>query len=250
MGTQVDAAEPVLPMAPSRATPLPARLAARLRSSWLFALAAFLVAALGVAAFGTGYAYRPVASVAPPAPSADLPSDEKALLQLQRRLDRRHRQLQAALDRKAPRGVYVVIDQTQNRLYLMKDDQSLREAVCSAGSGLILKEGEGGKGRRWVFDTPRGAFHVISKAADPVWKKPDWAFVEEGKPIPKNDADRFDPAALGEYALYFGNGYMIHGTLYERLLGRSVTHGCIRLGRDDLREVYKLAPIGTPIYIY
>ena len=55
---------------------------------------------------------------------------------------------------------------------------------------------------------------------------------------------------LGEYALYFGNGYLIHGTLYERYLRRSVSHGCIRVGRDDLREVYRVAPIGTPIYIY
>ena len=29
---------------------------------------------------------------------------------------------------------------------------------------------------------------------------------------------------------------MIHGTLYERLLGRAVSHGCIRVGRDDLRQ--------------
>jgi len=43
---------------------------------------------------------------------------------------------------------------------------------------------------------------------------------------------------------------MIHGTLYERLLGRPVSHGCIRLGKEPLREVWRLAPIGTPVYIY
>jgi L,D-transpeptidase YbiS len=131
----------------------------------------------------------------------------------------------------------------------MEDEKVLREAVCSAGSGLILQEQAGGK-RQWIFDTPRGVHRVRSKIEDPVWKKPDWAFVEEGKPIPTNPDDRFAPGELGEYALYFGNGYMIHGTLYERLLGRSVTHGCIRLGREDLREVYRAAAIGTPIYIY
>ena len=96
----------------------------------------------------------------------------------------------------------------------------------------------------------RGRFEVLSKAQNPVWRKPDWAFVEEGEPIPKNPADRLDYGALGEYALYFGHGFMIHGTLYERLLGRAVSHGCIRVGRDDLRKVYAAAPIGTPIYIY
>jgi L,D-transpeptidase YbiS len=83
-----------------------------------------------------------------------------------------------------------------------------------------------------------------------VWRKPDWAFVEEGQPIPTKAAERFEYGTLGEYALYFGNGYMIHGTLYERLLGRSVTHGCIRLGRDDLRKVWAMVPVGTPIFVY
>ena len=102
---------------------------------------------------------------------------------------------------------------------------------------MVLKEGA--KGRVWVFDTPRGRFEVLSKTENPVWKKPDWAFVEEGEPIPKDPADRLEYGSLGEYALYFGNGYMIHGTLYERLLGRPVSHGCIRLGREPLREVYR-----------
>jgi L,D-transpeptidase YbiS len=43
---------------------------------------------------------------------------------------------------------------------------------------------------------------------------------------------------------------MIHGTLYERLLGRAVSHGCIRVGRDDLRKVWTSTRIGTRIYIY
>jgi L,D-transpeptidase YbiS len=43
---------------------------------------------------------------------------------------------------------------------------------------------------------------------------------------------------------------MIHGTLYERLLGRAVSHGCIRVGRDDLREVWAHANVGTQVFIY
>jgi lipoprotein-anchoring transpeptidase ErfK/SrfK len=33
-------------------------------------------------------------------------------------------------------------------------------------------------------------------------------------------------------------------------LGHSTSHGCIRLGDDDLREVYQAVSVGTPIYIY
>ena len=196
---------------------------------------------------GTGYVYEPLTPLAPAAPAA-AETDPAALKRQIQRLQTRQRQLQAKLARLAPRGTYVVIDQTHNRLALRKDDEVVLQAVCSAGSGMVLKEGA--TGRTWVFDTPRGKFQVLSKIENPVWRKPDWAFVEEGQPIPTNAAERFEYGTLGEYALYFGNGYMIHGTLYERLLGRSVTHGCIRLGRDDLRKVWAKVPIGTPIFVY
>ena len=70
-----------------------------------------------------------------------------------------------------------------------------------------------------------------------MWVKPDWAFVEEGLAIPKSYTDRIEPGVLGEYALGFGKGFFIHGTLYTRLLGKNVTHGCIRLNDDDLKSV-------------
>ncbi len=218
------------------------------------ALLFFIAALLGAAVIlgrGTGYAYGPVppAMIVEPA-SFDIPQEPVAQKRMISRLKSQQKQLVAALAKKEPKGIYVVVDQTQNRLYLKKDEQTVLEAVCSAGSGMVLKEGEGGKGRVWVFDTPRGLFHVKSKQENPVWSKPDWAFIEEGKPIPKNKEDRLDYGTLGEYSFQLGNAYMIHGTLYERLLGRSVTHGCIRVGRDDLRVLWKEVPVGTPVYIY
>jgi L,D-transpeptidase YbiS len=209
------------------------------------AIAALLA---GIAWAGTGYRYRPF--VDQPADfSGRLPTGNREQTQLVARLDRRSRELTARLKAAAPRGVYIVIDQTQNRLYLKRDDDTLLEARCSAGSGMVLKE-SGGKKREWVFDSPRGRFEVLSMLRNPTWAKPDWAFVEEGQPIPTNPADRLETGSLGEYALYFGNGYMIHGTLYERLLGRAVSHGCIRVGKDDLRKVWANARLGTPIFIY
>jgi lipoprotein-anchoring transpeptidase ErfK/SrfK len=148
----------------------------------------------------------------------------------------------------SPRELYIVIDTANNILYLKKGEQIIRKCVISCGSGNILSEPEGG--RKWIFDTPKGEFFVKSKIKDPYWIKPDWAFIEEGKGVPKDAKDRVEADFLGEYALGFGDGYFIHGTLYTRLLGRNVTHGCIRVGDEDLRELYMAASIGMKIFIF
>jgi L,D-transpeptidase YbiS len=158
----------------------------------------------------------------------------------------------AALQKKtgtlAPKSVYIVIDSARNTLTLKSSGKTLLQAVVSCGSGSILEE-PGGK-RTWVFDTPRGEFQVKSKVVNPTWVKPDWAFIEEGKEIPKKREERFETGVLGDYALGFGEGFFIHGTLYSRLLGRSVTHGCVRVGDEDLKTIYQAASIGTKIYIF
>ena len=158
----------------------------------------------------------------------------------------------AALKKKlqvlGPRGLYIVIDTADNVLYLKEGIKTSLKATVSAGSGSLLVEPSGT--RRWIFDTPRGEFTVESKFVKPAWVKPDWAFIEEGKPIPKNPKDRVELGMLGEYALGFGDGYFIHGTLYTRLLGKNITHGCVRVGDEDLKIVYRTATLGTRVLIF
>lgn len=148
-----------------------------------------------------------------------------------------------------PKYPYLIVDRTHNKMYLKdKEGNLIKEIVCSAGSGGVLEDPQGN--RKWVFDTPKGKFTIKNIIEDPIWVKPDWAFIEEGQPIPKDYSERIEPGMLGEYALDLGGGYFIHGTLYERLLGRNVTHGCIRVGREDLRLVVKTLKIGYSVYIF
>lgn len=165
------------------------------------------------------------------------------------RLRAQHATLKQQLASYAPPGTYIVVDTARNRLYVKRREAVLLDAVASTGSGTILDH-PGQPERRWIFDTPRGAFAVQSKLVNPAWVKPDWAFLEEGRAVPANAAERVETGILGEYAFGFGNGYFIHGTLYTRLLGKNVTHGCIRLNDDDLRTVNQLADIGTPLIIF
>jgi lipoprotein-anchoring transpeptidase ErfK/SrfK len=151
--------------------------------------------------------------------------------------ERRKRAVQNRLAVYEPRGLYIVVDTAANRLYLKKGAMVVREAVVSCGSGDVLDE-PGGT-RRWTFDTPRGGFAVQSKLVNPTWIKPDWAFIEEGEKPPADYNARIDNDTLGDYALGIGDGFFIHGTLYTRLLGRNVTHGCIRVGDKDLKALFE-----------
>ena len=152
------------------------------------------------------------------------------------------------LDALRPRGRYIVIDSHRNHLRVFEDDVMLLDAVCSTGSGTVLVHPSGKK--VWTFDTPLGERRVLRKTRNPVWSKPDWAFIEEGFQPPKDPSLRVDTNSLGNYALYLGDGYIIHGTLFQTLLGKGVTHGCVRLGDEDLEYVYGAIPVGARVYLY
>ncbi|TFH46246.1 MAG: L,D-transpeptidase, partial [Bacteroidia bacterium] len=159
----------------------------------------------------------------------------------------------ARLERKLasyiPTSTYIVINTTDNRFSLYKSRKLVREGFCSSGSYTLLKTEDGEK--EWIFKTPRGRFTIQGKITNPVWRRPDWAFVEEGLPIPGPvDASRYEYGVLGDYAMSLGDGYLIHGTIYKRFLGMPVTHGCIRLNDEDLETVYNALSIGSKVYIY
>ncbi len=60
---------------------------------------------------------------------------------------------------------------------------------------------------------------------------------------------RFDKV-LGSYRLNLGDGYALHGTQQTTQLGRSVSHGCIRLGDADIATLYSIANVGDEVVIY
>jgi lipoprotein-anchoring transpeptidase ErfK/SrfK len=143
---------------------------------------------------------------------------------------------------------YIIINTTENKFKLYKDGKLIREGLCSTGKDEVLI---GRDGKKFVFKTPRGVLSVKSKQEDPVWVRPDWDFIEQGLKIPSaRSEERYDYATLGKYKLVLGDGYMLHGTLYQRFIGMGVTHGCVRFLDDDLEAVYKSLPVKSKVYIY
>jgi hypothetical protein len=177
--------------------------------------------------------------------TSDTSVNEEAVLKaLNKKLDVLNKKAQ----RLAPGNAFLVINTTNNTFELYKNNQIIRQGRCSTGSFINLVVDST---KSYLFETPKGVLTVQNKKVNPAWTKPDWAFIEEGLPVPpKGHPSRIEPNVLGDYALILGDGYMIHGTLYQRLIGSPVTHGCVRLLDDDLEAVYKTLPIGSKVFIY
>ncbi|MFZ0281434.1 MAG: L,D-transpeptidase [Bacteroidales bacterium] len=143
---------------------------------------------------------------------------------------------------------YIVINTVDNRFFLYRNKKMIREGFCSSGSYTMLTTQSE---KKWIFKTPKGKYWIQGKITSPVWRRPDWSFVEEGLPIPSgDDPSRWEYGVLGDYAMSIGDGYLIHGTLYKRFLGMPVTHGCVRLNDEDLEAIYNTLSIGSKVYIF
>jgi L,D-transpeptidase ErfK/SrfK len=175
--------------------------------------------------------------------------DVKTLAAETSRLEKRVVELRSRLDKLIPAEPFMVISTTENLFSLRTKKRLLYEGSCSTGSYTILRTHDGRE--EWQFQTPRGMLRVRNILSHPIWRMPDWAFVEEGLPIPSGDSpERYEQNVLGEWGFDIGNGYLIHGTLYQRFLGLPVTHGCVRLGDEELRVVHKNIRIGSKVFIY
>lgn len=84
-------------------------------------------------------------------------------------------------------------------------------------------------------ETPKGKYRINSVIWNPWWHPPksDWARGQ--KPTPPGPAN-----PMGRVKINFAPLYYIHGTLYEDRLGAPASHGCIRMGKEDLIWLTKL----------
>jgi len=67
---------------------------------------------------------------------------------------------------------------------------------------------------------------------------------------PIDTKQRHFKGVLGHYRLELGDGYGIHGTDEPDRLGESVSHGCVRLGDEDIARLYAMANVGDTVIIY
>lgn len=143
-------------------------------------------------------------------------------------------------------GYAVVVDLDANRLYFARGRRVLWSAPVGTGTGLRMETDRDA----WDFHTPNGAYHVTHKAVEPDWIAPDWYFLEHDLPVPgPNDPRRSFTRGLGAAAVYIGHGLAIHGTDRPELLGRRVSHGCIRLSNANALRLFHDVQVGTEVVI-
>ncbi len=104
------------------------------------------------------------------------------------------------------------------------------------------------------WHTPLGRTTIVNKKERPSWTPPESVrkeHIANGDPLPAVVPPGPDNP-LGEFAMRLGipkGSYLIHGTNNPIAVGMAVTHGCIRMYPDDIRALFPLVPVGTPVYL-
>jgi len=144
-------------------------------------------------------------------------------------------------------GPVITIDVSTNQAFFFHDGELVRRSSAATGSDKVLRH----RGSVWWFRTPRGRLTIVRKIKDPIWHKPDWAFIEEGERVPPADSPlRLVKGKMGKYALDLGGGVMIHGTDDPKSIGQRASHGCIRLPHAMLKALWDEVDVGTEVFIF
>ena len=128
----------------------------------------------------------------------------------------------------------IVVKTEQRRLYYVLDDRH----------ALRFPVGVGRVGKEWT-----GAARIEGKYVKPAWSPP--AEIRRDHPdlpeiVPGGAANN----PMGVAALTMRGGeYAIHGTNNPSSIGGFVSYGCIRMYNSDIRRLYSLVDVGTPVIV-
>lgn len=105
----------------------------------------------------------------------------------------------------------IVIHLKSKMLYLYRDNEAIKKYTVAIGAPST--------------PTPKGSFRVINRQEHP--------------------GGQYGDMWIGISAPHIG----IHGTNEPALIGKAVSHGCIRMYNKDVVELAYTVPNGTPVII-
>jgi hypothetical protein len=124
----------------------------------------------------------------------------------------------------APRHVFV-ISIPDRKLAVMEEGRVLKVYFVAVGAA--------------VSPSPTGTLKIVNKVIGPT-------YFHKGKVIPPGKSNPLGDRWMG----LSQKGYGIHGTNVPSSIGKAASHGCIRMGKHDLGELFDLVRVGDVVEIH
>jgi lipoprotein-anchoring transpeptidase ErfK/SrfK len=133
-------------------------------------------------------------------------------------------------DQLAPAPIRLEVSRGRHEVALYRGDTEIKTYPIAVG--------------RPGWETPLGDFRVFQKIENPAWKHPI-----TGKIFPAGAPGN----ELGRYWIgIWTNGKIavgFHDTPHPKTVGKSVSHGCLRMLQKDIAELFGEVNIGTPVSV-
>ena len=139
----------------------------------------------------------------------------------------------------------LVLDRRKRLLTLLENGQPLRRFPVAVGMP--------------GWETPVGSFKVLNKTENPIWEHP-----ERGTHTPAGPTNPLGSRWIGFHQDCQGRrgwdgeqmldvkGCVVagfHGTPHRWTVGQALSHGCVRLYDEDVRQLFEFVSVGTPVTV-
>ena len=118
----------------------------------------------------------------------------------------------------------IVISIADRKLALVEDGKVLKSYPIAVGTRHT--------------PSPDGDFVIINRAKDPIYRHRD-------KDIPPGKDNPLGTRWMGLSM----KGYGIHGTNVQSSVGKAASHGCFRMRKEDVEELYTLVQVGDSVTV-
>lgn len=131
----------------------------------------------------------------------------------------------------------VVVEKERHITHVLQNHEGKLKEIFSAANTTGKK----------TTPTPNGRMMVANKRWDPEWTPPV-SIDPQQKKVESWSKTHKNP--LGVAWLGLNTGFVgMHGTNMPSMIGRNASHGCIRHKNEDIKKLFSLVPVGTPVYI-
>lgn len=122
-----------------------------------------------------------------------------------------------------PLKAYIEINLPSRTLSLYMGEELVKEYPVCVG--------------RSSAQTPQGEYRVVYKTVDPYW-------INKGTVVPPGPGN-----PLGKRWIGFSKSVGIHGNNRPESIGTYASAGCIRMYNRDVKELYEVVPVNTPVTV-